>query len=112
MIFFSGLVGYLLKPRSESNTSSKPTVVNTNIPLKSPNEINTSSKRTVIKTNIPSVKVTQTTPAVTPKNITTATLINTLTAHSNVVNDVAISPDGQTLVSSSGDKTIKIWRLE
>ena len=112
MIFFSGLVGYLLKPRSESNTSSKPTVVNTNIPLKSPNEINTSSKRTVIKTNIPSVKVTQPTPAVTPKNITTATLINTLTAHSNVVNDVAISPDGQTLVSSSGDKTIKIWRLE
>lgn len=46
------------------------------------------------------------------KNITTATLINTLTAHSNGVIAVAISPDGQILVSGSYDDTIKIWRLE
>ncbi|BCX08159.1 MAG: hypothetical protein KatS3mg066_2018 [Fischerella sp.] len=37
--------------------------------------------------------------------------IHTLTAHSNTVNSVAISPNGQTLVSASADKTIKIWNL-
>jgi len=35
----------------------------------------------------------------------------TLTNHLDTVNCVAISPDGQTLVSSSGDRTIKIWNL-
>jgi WD40 repeat protein len=28
-----------------------------------------------------------------------------------VVNSVTISPDGQTLVSGSGDNTIKLWNL-
>ncbi|MEQ8539806.1 MAG: WD40 repeat domain-containing protein [Coleofasciculus sp. D1-CHI-01] len=31
--------------------------------------------------------------------------------HSSFVNDVVISPDGQTLVSGSADKTIKLWRV-
>jgi tetrahydromethanopterin S-methyltransferase subunit G len=38
--------------------------------------------------------------------------INTLTDHSDTVNCVAISPDGQNLVSGSADKTIKIWNLK
>lgn len=37
--------------------------------------------------------------------------INSLTDHSDTVNCVAISPDSQTLVSGSADKTIKIWNL-
>ena len=28
-----------------------------------------------------------------------------------MVRSIAISPDGQTLVSGSGDKTIKVWEL-
>ncbi|MCT7966362.1 serine/threonine protein kinase [Laspinema sp. D1] len=39
------------------------------------------------------------------------TLVNTLAGHSGWVWSVAISPDGQTLVSASNDKTIKIWNL-
>lgn len=38
--------------------------------------------------------------------------VNTLTDHSDTVNCIAISPDGQTLVSGSADKTIKIWNLK
>ena len=33
----------------------------------------------------------------------------TLTGHTSCVNNVAISPDGATLVSSSGDKTVRVW---
>ncbi|MBW4641412.1 MAG: caspase family protein [Goleter apudmare HA4340-LM2] len=36
----------------------------------------------------------------------------TLTDHTDTVNCVAISSDGQTLVSGSADKTIKIWSLK
>ncbi len=39
-------------------------------------------------------------------------LATTLTGHSNWVNSVAISPDGQTLASGSSDGTIKIWNLQ
>ncbi|MEG4861575.1 WD40 repeat domain-containing protein [Microcoleus sp. K1-B6] len=38
-------------------------------------------------------------------------VVRTLTRHFDSVNSVAISPDGQTLVSGSRDKTIKIWQL-
>ena len=37
---------------------------------------------------------------------------NTLAEHTDSVWSLALSPDGQTLVSSSGDNTIKIWRIE
>ncbi|MEH1865449.1 MAG: serine/threonine-protein kinase [Nostoc sp.] len=42
----------------------------------------------------------------------TGQLIRTLNGHSSWVYSVAISSDGQTLASGSGDKTIKLWNLQ
>ncbi|HBB33245.1 MAG TPA: hypothetical protein DDZ80_25855 [Cyanobacteria bacterium UBA8803] len=44
-------------------------------------------------------------------NPQTISLVSTLTAHSDQVNSVTISPDGQTIASGSFDKTIKLWHL-
>ena len=38
--------------------------------------------------------------------------LQTLEGHSSVVNSVAYSPDGTKIISSSSDKTIKIWGEE
>ena len=38
-------------------------------------------------------------------------LERSLTGHALAVSALAIAPDGQTLVSGSWDKTIKIWHL-
>ncbi|MEH2300139.1 MAG: serine/threonine-protein kinase [Nostoc sp.] len=38
-------------------------------------------------------------------------LVNTLQGHGNSVLSVAISPDGKTIASSGGDRTIKLWNL-
>lgn len=40
-----------------------------------------------------------------------ARLRRTLTGHGDVVKAIAISPEGQTLVSGSYDKTVKLWSL-
>ncbi len=37
---------------------------------------------------------------------------HTLSGHSREVNSVAISPNGQTVVSGSSDSTIKVWNLK
>src|SRR6218665_1032887 len=39
-------------------------------------------------------------------------LINTLTGHSGAVNSIAVSPDGDCLVSGGKDETIRIWDLK
>ena len=48
-----------------------------------------------------------------PPKITLAkvSLVNTLQGHGNSVLSVAISPDGKTIASSGGDRTIKLWNL-
>jgi hypothetical protein len=40
-----------------------------------------------------------------------ASVNRTLTEHTDRITSVAISPDGNTLISGSNDKTIKIWQL-
>jgi len=53
-------------------------------------------------------------PSITRNTIsygTNISQINTLTGHRDWIRSVAISPDGQTIVSSSYDRTIKVWDL-
>ncbi len=41
----------------------------------------------------------------------TSSVATTINGHSSFINYLIISPDGQTLVSASADKTIKVWDL-
>jgi len=43
-------------------------------------------------------------------NFKSGKLIKTLKSHTNVVNDLAFSPDGTYLLSGSGDFTAKLWK--
>ncbi len=45
------------------------------------------------------------------RRLEAAAVAHTLTGHSSTVCSIAISPDGQTLVSGSWDNSIKIWQL-
>ena len=40
---------------------------------------------------------------------TTGELINTLEGHTDGVLAVAVAPDGETIVTGSGDKTARVW---
>lgn len=40
---------------------------------------------------------------------TTGELINTLEGHTDWVTAVAVAPDGETIVTGSGDKTARVW---
>lgn len=50
-------------------------------------------------------------PVLLPLAIKQLTLLLTLDRHAGSVNSVAISPNGQNLVSGSSDQTIKVWEL-
>jgi predicted NACHT family NTPase len=49
------------------------------------------------------------TPSLTPPG---GPLLRTLEGHSNFVNAVAVTADGQRAISGSYDKTLKVWNLE
>jgi WD40 repeat protein len=48
-------------------------------------------------------------PSETPSN---ASLLGTLTGHTDAVNRLAITPDGRKVVSASFDRTLKVWDLD
>ncbi len=50
-------------------------------------------------------------PVLLPVPVEQLRLLLTLTDHEGSVDSIAISPDGQTLVSGSVDQTIKVWNL-
>ncbi len=39
-------------------------------------------------------------------------LVRTLEGHTDMVNSVSFSPDGQSIVSGSRDNTIRVWLVE
>nr|MDZ8101219.1 WD40 repeat domain-containing protein [Nostoc sp. DedSLP01] len=48
------------------------------------------------------------TPSLTPPG---GRLLRTLTGHSDSVNAVAVTPNGQQVISASSDNTLKVWNL-
>jgi WD40 repeat protein len=46
------------------------------------------------------------------KNTETRAAINTLPGHTNVIDHLALSPDGHQLISASRDSTLKVWDLK
>ncbi|MEG4326884.1 serine/threonine-protein kinase [Microcoleus sp. herbarium5] len=113
--WFSKLGGSSVSPRDVSSPSpvvksspsssprdvSSPSPVVTSSPSSSPRDV---SSPTPVVTSSPSSSPSR-------SSLENVSLVKTLTGHSKWVQSVAISPDGQTLVSGSEDRTIKIWNL-
>lgn len=45
-------------------------------------------------------------------DVQTKTMIHTFTGHSEYINEIVFSPDGQTIATGSNDSTIKLWNLQ
>ena len=86
-------------PRSSPRDVSSPSPVVTSSPSSSPSVV-----RSVAPISSPS-------SSPSGGSLENVSLVKSLTGHSDYVWSVAISPDGQTLVSGSDDNTIKIWNL-
>uniref|UniRef100_A0A8J6ZM29 PQQ-binding-like beta-propeller repeat protein n=1 Tax=Desmonostoc muscorum LEGE 12446 TaxID=1828758 RepID=A0A8J6ZM29_DESMC len=63
---------------------------------------------TQIKQKITTPWLCPLTPSLTPPG---GRLLRTLTGHSNSVNAVAVTPNGQQVISASNDDTLKVWNL-
>ncbi|MCF2147802.1 hypothetical protein IQ276_015505 [Desmonostoc muscorum LEGE 12446] len=63
---------------------------------------------TQIKQKITTPWLCPLTPSLTPPG---GRLLRTLTGHSNSVNAVAVTPNGQQVISASRDNTLKVWNL-
>jgi len=81
----------------------------TNNPIDKPVASLTSRVDPVVTNHLNKTSVASLTSRVGP--VASTNLVNILNGHSGLVSSVAISPDGNTLVSGSWDNTIKIWNL-
>jgi WD40 repeat protein/predicted Ser/Thr protein kinase len=123
---FAGLIDYLMNPFSGQRPKSPQMILccleeitspQYLPPLPSPTPVTRPSKATTtgkhrpffgfVSSFLPSFLPTI--PLTNPWHNTQ--LHRTLSGHSDVIRSVAISPDGQTLVSGSYDRTIKLWAL-
>ncbi|NJO42895.1 MAG: protein kinase, partial [Cyanobacteria bacterium RU_5_0] len=93
LVILGGAIGYWLKLNPNPIAISSPS----DTPISAPN----ASEQTSPTPSFPM-----------PSDYANLALANTLSGHSRPVNSVAISADGQTIVSGSEDSTIKVWNLK
>jgi WD40 repeat protein len=67
---------------------------------------------TVPKRSAGNAKQVSTSEPGVPQNSQIGTLITTLKGHNGSVSDLSFSPDGQTIVASSGDGSVNLWKRD